>query len=75
MPARWQQHITAVGLEVDARAQPGSRQSTAGVQEPAVLAAVAATRDTDPRGRQGPILALELGQPAQAAVARIDVHH
>ena len=45
-----------MGLEVDASAQPRRRQLPTGVQEPAVLAAVAATRDADPRGRQRTML-------------------
>jgi hypothetical protein len=64
-----------MGLEVDAGAQPGGRQPAAGVQEPAVLAAVTAARDADPGRGQWPKLVLELGQPAQAAVARVDIDH
>ena len=38
-----------------------------------MLAAVAAPREADPGRRQGPVLALELGQPPQATVARVDI--
>ena len=75
MPARWQDHVATMGLEVDASAQPGGRQPAAGVQKPAVLAAVTATRDADPRGRQRAMGALELGEAFQAAVARVDIDH
>jgi hypothetical protein len=70
-----QDHIAGVGLEVHPAAQPGRRDLAAGVQEPAVLAAVAAARDADPGRRQRPVLALKLGQPPQAAVARVNVEH
>jgi hypothetical protein len=56
-------------------APQGGRQPPAGVQEPAVLAAVAAARDADPGGGEWPVLALELGQPAQPAVAWVEVDH
>jgi hypothetical protein len=52
-----------MGLEIHSPAQPRGREPAAGVEEPAVLAAVAAARDADPGRRQRSMLALELGQP------------
>jgi hypothetical protein len=43
------------------------------MEEPAVLAAVAATRDADSGGRQWAEVVLELGEELVAVVARVDV--
>ena len=40
-----------------------------------MLTTVTATRNTHPGRRQQPVLALKLDQPAQAAMARVDIDH